>query len=243
MCYVLVGGAMQYPKINSLWKRQGWYFEEGKKKDPSYQEGRQSFIIGDYAIPEYSLIKKWRIEEKIDGTNIRILFTKVCGNKTIPSILGRTAEANIQSCLLPVLQNLATWESFDKIFPMETSKCPAAAAEELVLYGEGYGHNIQSAGPKYRKDAAFILFDVQLNRHFMPRECVEEIASKLSIPVVPTLGVFTEDEIVEFVKSKPQSLCSIEPQTIEGIIARTDPQLFTGNSGRVMWKLKCKEFK
>ena len=141
-----------------------------------------------------------------------------------------------------MLREIATWESFDKIFPLVTSECPATLAEELVLYGEGYGHNIQSAGPKYRKDAGFILFDVSLNRKWLPRVSVEEIASKLSIPVVPSLGTFSEEEVVEFVKSKPKSYCSAEEQIMEGIVARTDPQIFTDKGARVMWKLKCKEF-
>lgn len=52
---------MQYPKIHSLWKRQGWYLEEGKKNNPEYQQGRQSFIIGDYALPEFEIINKlWK---------------------------------------------------------------------------------------------------------------------------------------------------------------------------------------
>jgi hypothetical protein len=233
---------MEYPKINSLYKREGWYFDQDKKKSPDYQKGRQSFIIGDYAAPEFGLIKKWRIEEKVDGTNIRIFFTKVFGNKTVPTILGRTSDSSVQACLLTVLNGLATWENFDKIFPMVTSECPSTAAEELVLYGEGYGKTIQSAGPKYRKDAGFILFDVQLNRRWMPRECVEEIANNLSIPVVPNLGIFTEDEIVDFVKSKPPSRCSIEQMTMEGVVARTEPYIFNKDGNRIMWKLKCKEF-
>jgi len=48
---------MEYVKINSLWKRQGWYFEEGKKNNPEYQKGRQSFIIGDYSEPEFGNVK------------------------------------------------------------------------------------------------------------------------------------------------------------------------------------------
>ncbi len=29
---------MKYVKIHSLWKRQGWYFDQDKKKSPDYQK-------------------------------------------------------------------------------------------------------------------------------------------------------------------------------------------------------------
>lgn len=67
---------MIYPKINSLWKRQGWYLEGDKKKSADYQAGRQSFIVGDYAQPEFGIFKYWHVEEKIDGTNIRLIMQK-----------------------------------------------------------------------------------------------------------------------------------------------------------------------
>lgn len=49
---------MKYPKINTLWKRE----EEANKS---------RIIIGEYALEECGLIKKWQVQEKIDGTNIR----------------------------------------------------------------------------------------------------------------------------------------------------------------------------
>jgi len=66
---------MLYPKINSLYKRHGWYFDEKDKKNTSseLQKNRQSFIIGDYACPEFESINRWQIDEKIDGTNIRVI--------------------------------------------------------------------------------------------------------------------------------------------------------------------------
>ena len=66
---------MEYPKINSLWKREGWYFNE-KDKLGIQRSGRQSLIPGDYADPAFAAIKRWRVDEKIDGTNIRIFFNQ-----------------------------------------------------------------------------------------------------------------------------------------------------------------------
>lgn len=51
---------MEYPKINSLWKRHGWYFDIKDRKACSEEKQafRQSFIEGDYACPEFGSINK-----------------------------------------------------------------------------------------------------------------------------------------------------------------------------------------
>lgn len=228
---------MEYPKVNSLWKREGWYFDQGKKKSPDYQKGRQSFIIGYYSQPEFGNIKKWRVDEKIDGTNIRIFFMQKDSQRLIPDIMGRTSAAQIPTNLFSFLQRLATWENFDKALSFKEPNF------EVILFGEGYGPKIQSCGGNYRKDVGFILFDVIINGWWLKREDVQDIAIKLDIPMVPDLGVMTAEEIVEFVKSKPLSKCSHTTQMMEGIVARSDPLMLFRNGKPIMWKLKCKEFK
>ena len=232
---------MEYPKINSLWKRQGWYFEDGKKNSPEYQAGRQSFIIGDYAEPEFGNIKKWRVDEKIDGTNVRIVFSRAqSGGQTLfdgwstgVTYLGRTENAQMPTHLLAYLQSTLTKECIGKAFPEAT---------DVILFGEGYGPKIQAGGGNYRSDAGFILFDVFVGGWWLKWEDVTEIAHKLGIPHSPHLGIMTEEEIVEFVKSKPLSRCSVIPQMMEGVIARADPLVLFRNGKPVKWKLKCKEF-
>lgn len=227
---------MEYPKINSLWKREGWYFDQGKKKSREYQKGRQSFIIGDYAREEFGNIKKWKIDEKIDGTNVRIHFKQVDNYRIKPSIYGRTGFSVVQENLLPCLENIATWENCDRLLEKTNQ------SYEVWLFGEGYGPKIQAAGEKYCANPGFILFDVCINGKWLPRDAVKEIAEKLSLPVVPEIGIFSESEIVEYVKSKPLSKCSIEQQVIEGIVARAHPMVLFPNGDQVVWKLKCKEF-
>ena len=204
---------MQYPKIHSLWKRQGWYLEEGKKNNPEYQQGRQSFIIGDYALPEFGIIKQWRVSEKVDGTNIRIHL----GDKV--EFHGRNTDSNIPTKLYHYLKSRNIW-----------------------LFGEGYGAGIQSCGGNYRKDLGFILFDVFINGWWLEQEQVQDMAYNLNILHVPTLGSMTEEEIVEYVKSKPLSHCSEDKQIMEGIVARTEPTLIRRSGEPLMMKLKCKEF-
>jgi len=224
---------MEYPKINSLWKREGWYFDEGKKKSPDYQKGRQSFIVGDYADATFGNIKKWSIDEKIDGTNIRIFYKD--GKVTYG---GRTKDAQIPCHLFTYLQQNLYDSILNKAFPCkDTEPYPY-----VILFGEGYGPKIQSCGGNYRGDVGFILFDVFCGGWWLKRENVRSIAEALGVPSAPDLGIMTEDEIVEFVKSKPLSRCSRNPQMMEGIIARPEPLVLFRDGKPVMWKLKCKEF-
>jgi len=231
---------MEYFKINSLWKREGWYFDEGKKNSPQYQKGKQSLIVGDYARPEFGIIRMWRVEEKIDGTNIRITFMKKDGQLLMPSIEGRTEAASIHPQLLKLLQGIATWDNFNKAF--KDDSLTNSRDFEVQIFGEGYGPKIQACGGKYRKDVGFIIFDIRIGKWWMTRESMREIASKLHVPSVPNLGTMTEAQIVEFVKSQPMSRCSETPQVMEGIVARPDPLMLFRDGTPVIFKLKCKEF-
>jgi ATP-dependent RNA circularization protein (DNA/RNA ligase family) len=223
---------MEYTKIHSLWKRQGWYFEENAKKDPSKQAGRQSFIEGDYAIEGLGNIKEWDVEEKVDGTNIRITYDE---NGLVFN--GRTALAQIPTPLYDHLLETFTLEKMEEVFPSQDGKFP-----QVTLYGEGYGPKIQACGRNYRKTPGFILFDVRVSGWWLKREDVSDIANKLEVPMVPQLGKMTAERIVEFIKSNPLSLCSAVPQVMEGVVCRSSPLMFFRNGQPVMFKLKCKDY-
>lgn len=220
---------MEYPKINSLWKRK-----EYAKGMPKGSHG--PLIEGEYSQPEFGAIKTWRVDEKVDGTNIRIIYSdgKV-------SFKGRTDDAMIPPKLLTYLQQTFHEDLLYKNFPPEKEGDPY---NKVIIFGEGYGAKIQGCGGNYREDQAFILFDIVINGWWLQRDDVRTIGEKLGIPSVPDLGIMTEDQIIEFVKSKHLSKCSKIPQVIEGIVARSAPlMLFRNGKSPIMWKLKCKEFK
>lgn len=222
---------MEYFKINSLWKRNGWYFDQEKKKSPDYQAGRQSFIIGDYARPEFGNVKMWHVEEKIDGTNIRIIF-----KDGRVSFGGRTKDAQIPTFLLDKLMKTFT----DSL--MQARFCKDGNSPHVILFGEGYGPKIQKGGGNYRSDPGFCLFDVWIEGWWLKREDVENVAEKLDVTYAPTIGIMSESDIVEYVKSKPMSLCSEIPQVMEGVICRSEPLMLFRDGKPILWKLKCKEF-
>jgi ATP-dependent RNA circularization protein (DNA/RNA ligase family) len=214
---------MKYPKINSLYKREGWYFSEDIKKNPSYQKGRQTFIMGDYAQYEFRLVKEWCVEEKIDGTNIRVIYE----NGTL-KFRGKKDDSQIPGFLLDYLQEKFKIENFP--------------GTSITLFGEGYGPKIQKVGSLYADEVGFVLFDVYCDGMWLNRSNVKEIADELNVPIAPYIGSMSESEILDFVKSKPLSVFSKYPLTIEGVVCKTTPLLLSLDGTPLMFKLKCKEF-
>lgn len=223
---------MQYPKINSLWKREGWYFDEKAKADPSYQCKRQSFIVGDYACPEFESVSLWEVEEKIDGTNIRIIWTPQADS--LLTFRGRTDKAQIPVQLIYHLQDTFTSDLMFKVF---------GSVQRVILFGEGYGPKIQAVGGQYSDDTKFVLFDVWVDGWWLNRESVVDCALQLSIPHCPSYGIMTKEQVIDLVKSYPNSRFSKDPDLIiEGVIARAYPQmLFRDDKTPIMFKLKCKD--
>jgi len=231
---------MKYPKMNSLWKREGWYYDENLKKNTSQamQKNRQKFIEGDYACAEFANIKNWIITEKIDGMNIRIHYIK--GAQV--SFAGRTDNAMLPPKLLSYLQAHFTLELMESVFK---------DAEEVLLFGEGYGAKIQCGG-YYSKEQRFCLFDVYIDKvWWMEHKVIEDMADDLGIPCAPlvfngysdSIFSFTTDEIVDFVKSKPLSLFAEEEHVMEGVVAKTEPLLRFRNGTPLKFKLKVKDFR
>ncbi len=225
---------MEYPKIHSLWKREGWYFD--KLKAMNMTEA-QSFIIGDYSQPEFGNIKLWRVEEKIDGTNIRIIMDKVDkANELKVKFGGRTKDAQIPCHLLDRLQSIFIPEKISAVFPT------IREGTKVTLFGEGFGPKIQKGGEKYSKEPGFILFDIMVGSWWLKREDITQIADQLLIPCVPVIGYMPEEYIIDFVKSNPQSEFNPAYGRMEGVVCKPEPMMLFRNGEPIMWKLKCKEF-
>ena len=147
----------KYPKIETLFTRD------------------EKFKVTDkIRLPEFENIKKWLITEKIDGTNIRIIYTPE--EKLL--IRGKSDNAQIPTFLLEELQNIFTIEKVKAILnnPIEQGLC---------LYGEGYGAKIQKGGGNYNKGNSFRLFDVWIDSWWLEWDSIVETAEKLNIKTVP----------------------------------------------------------
>ena len=173
------------------------------------------------------------IDEKIDGTNVRIFWEPA--DQFSPNFGGRTDNAQMPTALLQHLQHTFTREKFQKQFPN---------AKKVILFGEGYGPKIQACGSRYRKDVSFILFDVWIDGWWLEKESVLEVANALDIEHTINQMILTTNEVVEFVKSKPKSYIAEDRTLImEGVIARSVPlMLFRNHKSPIMFKLKVRDF-
>jgi len=206
-----------YHKIQSIYKR-----------DPETKY--KTFLEDQYTRPEFETLAHadWNIVEKIDGTNIRVMWD---GEKV--TFNGRTDNAQLHPGLLEHLTEKYTAEIFDGLQP-------------LTIYGEGYGGKIQSPlGMQYRPNGtySFIAFDIFMREtgSWWLRSRVEQFCEGQDIPVAPLIGVGTLDEAERFVKLNPDSIISPHMR-MEGVVCTPTTQLFDRKGDRIITKIKCRDY-
>lgn len=212
---------MKYPKIETLFNR--------------YKEGKEAGKVNEDEIrnPVFEYIDWWLVTEKLDGMNVRILLSRE-GNV---SFGGKTDNATLPSGLLDYLTKTFTPEKMKKVWVDEPY--------DIILFGEGYGNNIQKNGRAYNPNYSFRLFDIFIGRYWLDWEDIEKIAEMLEIETVPQLDYMDTEGIIYYVRNGFDSIVSREegtPRPAEGIVARTPIPLFTKVGDRVMFKLKTKDF-
>ena len=218
----------EYQKIQTLFKR----------------DERNIIIPDQFTYPEFEVLKdlKWECTEKIDGTNIRIELES-SGNPEdgiIMSFKGRTDKAIIPEHLLTKLNWLFDRERLMEVLNItdETQDC------NITLYGEGYGAKIQKGGNYISNDVNFILFDVKINKWWLDRESIKDIANKLGINVVPLMGYMTIPEAIEYVKKGFKStIAENKDYDAEGLVLKTPCGLLKRDGERLITKIKTVDFR
>jgi len=205
-----------YHKIKTLWKRES--------------EKPCNMIVGEYALPEFELLKdlEWVGTEKVDGTNVRVMWD---GNKV--GFGGKTDDSQMPIRLVDKLSELFGGEANEQVFE-QTFDCG-----DVCLYGEGHGAKIQKGGGNYG-EVNFVLFDVKVGNSWLERENVEDVAKKLGIKVVPTIGEGTLKELADFVATGFDSTWG--DFKAEGLVARPKVELLNRKGERIIIKLKHRDF-
>lgn len=204
-----------YPKISSPFKR----FTEGPK--------RNRLDVGNWSKPEFEILADldWTWTEKVDGTNVRVIWD---GFKV--SFGGRTDNAQMQTSLLAVLNNLFPEELLEQQFGQNAA----------VLYGEGYGAKIQKGGGNYRQDQGFALFDVKVGGWWLLPDGVADVAHGLKLDTAPLCLVGSVWNAIETVSADMPS--NWGDFTAEGLVGRP-PLGLVGRSGdRLLLKVKTVDF-
>lgn len=218
-----------YPKIETLYVRDKETFK----------------VTDEIRLPEFENIKNWLVTEKIDGTNVRVLYIKPLDTDQFGVPIGeekldfcaRTDKGELPPFLLEKLKEIFTVDMFREHFN---------ESKQVCLYGEGYGAKIQKGGGNYREGVSFRLCDIWIDDWWLRWDDVVEIADKLKIKTVPCYGVTLMGlkNAVSYVGD--YSLVAKEEKGIdiiaEGIVARSYPLMLFRNGNPVVWKLKKKDY-
>jgi len=223
-----------YHKIQGIFKRYGSYQDE---RDQLGQKGR--FNFNDFTTPEFGYLKdnQWIGTEKIDGSNIKILW-----GSTSFQYEGRTKKANLPVRITEVIDSyISRWcEGTVLLDTFDSDKT-------VTLYGEAYGDKIQKIGKLYKPDGVdFILFDVKVEKGgsqwWLNRQDVDSLAKDLGIQSVPTIFQGTITEGIDFVKHG--FLSSIGKNVpAEGIVITPVVPVKDRFGNRIITKLKTCDFR
>ena len=218
---------MKYSKIQTLFKR----------------DDKNIIIPDQFTYPEFEYLKdnKWECTEKIDGTNIRIELDFNVHDDGVREVnvnfKGRTDEATIPAHLYRRLKEL-----FDNVNWLEIFDITSTTS--ITLYGEGYGTKIQKGGNYISSGVDFILFDVKVDKWWLQRDAVEDVANKLNIKIVPLIGYMTIPEAVEYVKKGFKStIAENKDYDAEGLVLKTTTGLLRRNGERLITKIKTVDFR
>lgn len=190
----------------------------------------KTLLEGQFALPEFEYLQNniWEFTEKVDGTNIRVIFKD---NQI--TFGGKTDRATIPASLANKLNDI--------FLPLKGKFTEIFKDAEVCLYGEGYGSKIQKGGGNYRSDQDFVLFDIKIGPWWLQRTDVIDIALKIGLDVVPIIGEGTLLEMVEIAKTGFSSVWG--EFLAEGIVARPKTELIARNGKRIITKIKHKDFK
>lgn len=195
--------------------------------------GTKKLIEGKWRNETIEFLKdnEWICTEKIDGTNIGIVWD---GHRV--TYQGRTENSQIPAHLANKLIEMFGGDINEELFEQKFGEM------KVILFGEGYGAKIQKGGGDYRSDCSFILFDVYIPEQnlWMTRDSVEDIAKSFGIEVVPIIFTGTLNKAIDYVKTSPKS--TIGTANMEGLVYKPIVEVKDRRNRRVLVKIKVKDF-
>lgn len=212
----------EYHKITTFYERAGTPYKV-----------KPQLVI---AKPEFRAIQEWIVEEKVDGTNTRIIL-----NGYGVEFAGRTSRAQFSSAIK---------EFFQETITPKLQKLPIS--NPMVIFGETVGPKIN--GNPYGLDTfQFYGFDVWLDRHtdagpdpgwgyWLDRSEVFELFLATGIQRAPYLCDMQGRDAKTVLFEARSRLPGNKTDYFEGLIARPQVELFNQRGRRVIWKLKRRDF-
>jgi ATP-dependent RNA circularization protein (DNA/RNA ligase family) len=223
---------IKYPKIETVLNR------------------KENFKVGtEIRCKEFENINKWLVTEKIDGTNVRVVYQPVFNDDILEPkfkviFKGRTDNAQMPTFLLEKLQDIFTVEKFKEV--IGDGQEPE---QGICLYGEGYGAKIQKGGGDYNSSNSIRLFDVWIDGWWLEWDKVCEIAEMMGVKTAPVIGEYCLDDAINLISTTDELLQSgvayeesKKEKKIEGIVARAYPTMLFRSGIPIKWKLKYSDY-
>lgn len=115
-----------------------------------------------------------------------------------------------------------------------------------TIYGEGYGAKIQACGSQYLADSNKVIgFDVKVTYNngdelYLLNKNRDEIMNKMGMPIVPTIGYFTIQEAIDYVKRGFVSHVAENNKGFiaEGLVCKSPVGLKNRQGQRIIFKVK-----
>lgn len=236
----------KYPSIETVWKRDAV---------------TNKLAFRSLRAPEVGLVNVWTISEKVNGTNIRVVYTlggvEVRG-RTDKAVLPPGGEETVLRCFPSHSDIVRYFEIY--------REGPLSEDWSVTFYGELYGPGINGGGI-YSMGKRFRCFDLKLGEHLWTDDDeMRRVCKELNVPVVPWVGyIHVENGYLtrtqcyteicylpvmkahldvffpegSFVAFEEMSVQGVQP---EGIVAKPVVVLLDKRGDRVMWKLTYREF-
>jgi hypothetical protein len=208
-----------YHKIQSIWKRN---------KANKYK----TFLVNQWSTPELEYLADlgWVWQEKVDGMNVRVIWQteSETGNQVL-GFRGKTDRAQMPPELIDALIDM---------FPMSDMR-ERFGDTPVCIYGEGFGGKIQK-GHKYSEKQTFIPFDVKIGETWLLQEAVRGIAADFGLDVPAIRGRGTLREAAA--KCERGFNSKWGDFEAEGLICRPPVELRDRRGGRIITKVKCRDF-
>lgn len=184
-------------------------------------------IDGMWSVPEFEYLadSKWEFTEKIDGTNIRVIYDK--DNKNPLTYRGKTDDAMIPLVLLDYLH-----AKFDPQLPTFETFYPNG----VTLYGKGYDQSLLRHVGLYSKDPNFVMFDVKIQSWWLSRANINIIEKRHSVVTTPVIGYGTLYDGIELAKKGIKSF--LGDFNADGIVAKPMVELYDKKGNRIITKLR-----
>jgi hypothetical protein len=172
--------------------------------------------------------------EKIHGTSAHIKYKK-------DIVAGTPAEITFFS-------GGGSFQNFVALFNKEDlmARFDLFGKENITVYGESYGGKMQGMSGTYGKEMRFVVFDIEIDEHFLGVENADNVAQKLGLEFVHYKRIPAKIEDIDAERDAPsvQAVRNgiLEPKQREGVVLRPIMELFDVNGGRIISKHKGEGF-